>query len=334
MSAITVCIPAYDKPELLREALDSLCDQGLPRGEMVVAVSDDASPRPVREAIAPYEERLLIEYRRNERNVGHIANYELAFGMACTPFVSFLPQDDLIAPGHLGRALLAAAAIPGTALVASLGLTQRHPGAPDTMLHGYGMLSARAAAACWSQPYVWERIEWMALATVITPLCMVGSVFRTEVFARCHEWKSFPMWHDRLMLAEAGLHGAVVTLPWIGGHYRVGPSQLSTALATGGADDFVPSTVAVLGLCERHGLPVVDYWIDQICAAEPARRIMYMQMLNRAMPPDVFGRVKEASEARLETRLHLGGRLDRLGIPRPIAEVLRSIDRLVARRLP
>src|SRR5882672_8113159 len=96
---ITVCVPAYDRPEFLRETLDSLRDQGLGRDEYIVAIYDDASPTLLEEVAAGFEDKLQIEYQRNHTNLGHIANFERAFSQIRTPYVSFLPHDDLIAPG-------------------------------------------------------------------------------------------------------------------------------------------------------------------------------------------------------------------------------------------
>src|SRR5437879_44475 len=102
---LTVCIPAYNREDFLRDALASLCDQGLQRDEYVVAISDDASPTPLESVIAPFKENLQIVYDRSNVNIGHIANFERVFHLARTPYVSLLPHDDVMAPGHLARVL-------------------------------------------------------------------------------------------------------------------------------------------------------------------------------------------------------------------------------------
>lgn len=327
---LTVCIPAYDQPRLLHEALASLCDQGLPRDQYVVAISDDASPTSLREVVASFEQQLQILYRRNDTNLGHIANFDTALQMAATEYVGFLPHDDLVAPGQLGRAVALLDHDPATVLVASLVLCQRYPGALDSKPHGI-FLRGRARAT-YAEPYRWDQAEWMALALTTTPLSMVGSVFRTETFKRCQHWKSFPLWHDRLMMAEMGLHGRVTSLPWIGGYYRVGDSQLSARLWTTDLKEFTSVTQLLLDLCVSNGIPVAEFWIEQICQAQPDERVMYLQMIKAALPSGMFLEIKSRSEERLQTRLHLGGRLDRLGIPQPIAALLRGIDRFVAGR--
>lgn len=326
---ITVCIPAYNQPEYLRQALASLCDQGLGRHEYVVLVSDDASPRSLEAVVAAFADRLQVEYHRNTSNVGHLANFAQSCAMAKTPYVSFLTHDDVIAPGQLARALAAINGHAGAVLASSLVLCQRYPGAPDTRMHGTFL---RGAHASFSEPYLWDRTEWMALSLATTPLSIVGSVFHAATFEQCQHWKRFPLWHDRLMLAEMGLHGTVVSLPWIGGYYRVGAGQLSSHLWEPDRREFRETSKLVLDLCRAAHIPVIDCWVDQICAASADERIIYLQMLEMAVPRDEFAAIKAASEQRLGMRLHLGGRLDRLGVPRPVAALLKSVDRLLTGR--
>lgn len=328
-ASITVCIPAYNQPEYLRQALASLCDQGLNRDEYVVSISDDASPTPLEPVAAAFADRLHVEYHRNDANVGHLANFAQLFESARTPYVSFLTHDDVIAPGQLGRALVAMEGTAGAVLVASLVLCQRYPGAPDTRLHG---IFLRGSHASFSEPYVWDRTEWMALALTTTPLSIVGSVFRAATFALSARWQRFPLWHDRLMMTEMGLHGAVISLPWVGGYYRVSAGQLSGRLWDTDRREFIEVSQLVMDLCHEARIPVVDFWIGQIVAATPDERITYLQMLNMALPRHVFAEIKHRSEQKLGTRLHLGGRLDRLGIPGPVANVMKRIDRFLTGR--
>jgi len=326
---LTVCIPAYNQPRFLHEALASLCDQGLRRDQYVVAISDDASPTSLAPVAASFDDKLQIVFHRNETNIGHLANFERSSRLSETELLTFLPHDDLIAPGHLGRALAAIEQDPAAVLVASLVLCQRHPGAPDTRPHGIFLRGA--ARATYTDPYVWDQAEWMALALTTTPLSIVGSVFRAEPFRNCQSWNAFPLWHDRLMLAEIGLHGRVISLPWIAGYYRVGTSQLSVQLWTTDMKEFAAVSGLILDLCASKNIPVIEFWIEQICQAPPAERVLYLQMLNAAVPSEVFQTIKAQSEGRLHTRLYLG-RLDRLGIPRAVADLIRRIDRLVGSR--
>jgi glycosyltransferase involved in cell wall biosynthesis len=328
--ALTVCVPAYNQPEFLRDALNSLCDQGLHRDQYLVAISDDASPTPLDGVVDSFRDRLQIVYCRHAANVGHLRNFEHTLSMSATPFVSFLPHDDLVTPGHLGRALRAIVNAPQCGLIASLILCQRFPGSLDTQPHG--IFPQGAERSRFGEPYRWLAAEWMALGLITTPLSMVGSIFRREVFAKCRQWLSFPLWHDRLMLAEMGLHADVISLPWIGGHYRVSANQLSGQLWQNQREEFLSASLAILAACRAAGVGVEEFWIDRICTADRADRLTYLQLLSAALPSGDYDRIKSACEARLQVRLHTS-RLDRLGLPRPVAAAVRSLNQFLGSRL-
>lgn len=326
---LAICIPAYNQPDFLREALTSLCDQGLDRNAFAVVVADDASPTPLGGVIEEFQARLPLIHKRHERNLGHIANWDSAWQIVDAPFVAFLAHDDVVTPGHFARALAAIEATDDAVLVSSLVLCQNHPGALNT--HPHGVLLRGAGRATFARPYRWEPVEWMALASVATPNSIVGSVFRTAAFRQCREWTSYPLWHDRLMLAEMGLHGAVLTLPWIAGHYRTGDWQLSARIWQPDMSEFRKATGAVLQWCQAHHLDVTQFWIDQICSAPANERVMYLQMVSSAFEPRMFAEIKGACESRLKTRLRMG-RLERMGVPAPIAALVRKLDRRLLQR--
>lgn len=326
---LTVCIPAYNQPGMLRETLTSLCDQGLDRDDYVVAISDDASPTSLAEVAAEFRDRLQVVYDRSPENIGHLKNWDRASRLVDTPLLSFLSHDDVVAPGHLRRALDAMTARPGVVLAASLVLIQRHPGAIDSYQHGTFLDAARAS---FTAPYLWNRTEWMALALTGTPLSIIGAIFQADAFRQCTRWREFPLWHDRLMLGEMGLHGEVISLPWIAGHYRVGAFQLSGKLWDNDRVEFKAATQAVLELATQAQLPVLDFWIDYLCEAAPDLRTPYLRMLHTALLPAQFAGLRRACEARLQARLPLT-RLERLRVPDAVASFVRQVDRALAGKL-
>ena len=186
---LTVAIPAYNQPAFLRETLASLCDQGLHRDDYVVAVSDDGSPTPLADVVSAFNDRLQVVYDRTPSNIGHLKNWERASRLTDTPYVSFLAHDDIVFPGHFGRALSLMESRSDAVLAASLVLCQRHPGALGSYMHG---LFLRGGNASFTEPYEWDPTEWMALALVGTPLSVIGSIFRTDTFRQCAEWRRFP----------------------------------------------------------------------------------------------------------------------------------------------
>ena len=326
---LSVCIPAYNQPELLGEALHSLCDQGLDRDDYTVIVSDDASPRDLGAVIDSFVDRLDVIHHRGSTNIGHLANFDRAAELASTPFIAFLAHDDVLAPGHLRRALRVFEDNAAAVLVAALTLCQRYPGAVDTQPHG--MFLKGDGRARYDAPYRWDATEWFALSLITTPLSITGSVFHRESFARCRRWLKFPLWHDRLMLAEMGLHGEVASLPWIGGHYRINQSQLSQQLWRQHTDEFRLVSAAVLEMAASIDARVFEFWIDLLCTVPDFERAVYLRLLNTALAAEQFTDIRSACERRLGRRLPLT-RLERLRIPRALADLVRDIDRRIAGR--
>lgn len=91
---MSVGIPAYDRPELLRKALTSLTRQTYPYLEIIV--SDDCSPgtttRDVVNEFAEADPR--ITYIRQPRNLGVILNYRFVFEVATGEFFFWASEDD------------------------------------------------------------------------------------------------------------------------------------------------------------------------------------------------------------------------------------------------
>lgn len=326
---LAIAIPAYNQPDFLREALASLCDQGLPRDQYVVAIADDASPTPLEGVIDEFRDRLSIVFHRHPQNVGHLANWDAAWQLVDAPLVAFLAHDDVVAPGHFARALAAIDADADVALLSTLTLSQPHPGALNS--HAQGVFLRGGRDASFMHPYRWDRAEWMALSMVATPSSLVGAIFRADAFRRCRAWQSYPIWHDRLMLAEIGLHGRVITLPWVAGHYRTGSFQLSGQLWETDLSEFHRATAEVLAWCSAAGIDLHRFWIDRICTAADHERLLFLQMVRSALDRVAFEAVKRQCEARLGSRLPLG-RLERLGIPAPLIGWLRQVDHRLLRR--
>jgi glycosyltransferase involved in cell wall biosynthesis len=101
---LAIVIPAYKRPECLRQALESLTVQT--NKKFFVVVVDDASPEPLEPVVKEFENRLRITYLRQEENGGpgvarqtgldfiHKNNIDL---------VMFLDSDDMLYPNAVDR---------------------------------------------------------------------------------------------------------------------------------------------------------------------------------------------------------------------------------------
>jgi glycosyltransferase involved in cell wall biosynthesis len=318
---VTVCIPTYDRAHFLHQALHSLCDQSLARHEYVVAISDNCSNDQTPDVVAEYRDRLQISYHRNPETVSHRENWGVVTALCETPYLAFLPDDDLLAPGQLGRALSAFDAHEGAVLVASLAVGQRYPG--ELGSHVRGMFLRATPQTSYSEPYLWDTTEWLALALVRPPLSLVGSVLQCEALRRCEIYKRYQLTGDRLLLAEMALHGDVLSLPWIGGYRRLGEHQIYRQSKDSHEHESDWATRDVLDLCEKQNLPVLEFWVDQVCLSTPTQRKRYLSWLRQALPSHMYAGIQDAIEAKSGTKP--AARLDRWGIPRRLAGSLRAV---------
>jgi hypothetical protein len=102
---VTIGIPAYNRPAGLARAIRSAMAQEHSRIEILV--SDDASPDPsvhsVAVALAGEDPRIRVV--RQERNLGHAANYQWVLDAAKGEYFMWLADDDWIDPHYVDRCL-------------------------------------------------------------------------------------------------------------------------------------------------------------------------------------------------------------------------------------
>lgn len=91
---VTVVVPAYGQPDLLRRLLDGLDDaaQGLDL-ELAVVVSDDASPAPLEPAVEAVRPALDLRFVRSDDNGGPGAARNRALRLVESTWVAFLDAD-------------------------------------------------------------------------------------------------------------------------------------------------------------------------------------------------------------------------------------------------
>lgn len=130
---VSVVIPTYDRPEMVRRAVGSVLAQGVP---VEVIVVDDGSPEPYSaEGIAQAE---LVRVLRQPQCLGVSAARNRGMAAARGEYVAFLDDDDLWLPGKLSHQLerMAAAgsrwSFTGTSAVDEQG-RQRYAYLPNTL---------------------------------------------------------------------------------------------------------------------------------------------------------------------------------------------------------
>jgi abequosyltransferase len=100
---ISVCIPAYNRSDLLPVLLDSIFSQDYSDFEIIIA--EDKSPernaiaRVASEYDAMYPRKIV--YAENDVNLGYDANLRRLIELAKGDYIVFMGNDDLMAPGAL-----------------------------------------------------------------------------------------------------------------------------------------------------------------------------------------------------------------------------------------
>jgi glycosyltransferase involved in cell wall biosynthesis len=123
---ISVLISTYNRPRLLREALESFCEQTVSSDRFEVVVVDDGSTESELDAIVgEFTDRLQIVGLR-AGHAGRSAAKNLCVVLARGPLVLFFDDDDRVTPDYLERHLAAHAARPEEG-VAILGHTDWAP---------------------------------------------------------------------------------------------------------------------------------------------------------------------------------------------------------------
>jgi len=99
----SVCIPAYNRANVLPELLDSILSQSFKEYEIVI--NEDASPERslIRQIVETYSRKFpnRIRFFENERNMGYDANLRSLIERSNAEYCVFMGNDDLMCPGAL-----------------------------------------------------------------------------------------------------------------------------------------------------------------------------------------------------------------------------------------
>lgn len=105
MAMLAICIPTFNRAAQLKANLTHLADL-LSRHDVEVHVSDNCSTDDTGAVVASFRERSpRIFYHRNATNVGMDGNFAVALGLANTPYVWLLGDDDVVSEVTLGGVL-------------------------------------------------------------------------------------------------------------------------------------------------------------------------------------------------------------------------------------
>ena len=215
---LSVVIPAYNYGRFLRQAVQSVLNQGLDAVEILVL--DNASTDDTRQVVAAFAGDSRVRYIRNRWNIGPGFNVQSGIRVATGEFLSLLMADDFLNPGHLQRLIGLLDANPQSALgytpirwVNESGAevqVQRHPG----YRHG---------------DYVGGRNEVADLLVYDNYITPSAAVIRRSAYLAACNWertlKGAGDWEMVIQLAERYPDFVFVNEPGVS--YRLHGSQYS-----------------------------------------------------------------------------------------------------------
>ena len=118
---ITIILPTYQRPLMLKRAIQSVLNQTYPNYQMCIYdnASGDQTASVVKNLITSGAN---IRYHRHLTNIGMQENFQYGLKRVDTPFFSFLCDDDILLPGFFEKALEGFEAHPDAQFSSGLGV--------------------------------------------------------------------------------------------------------------------------------------------------------------------------------------------------------------------
>lgn len=100
---LSVCIPAYNRPEELKPLLDSILSQDFASYEIVICEDKSPKRKEIAEIVQSYQlkHKYVIKYYENQENLGYDGNLRNLIVKAKGEYCFFMGNDDLMCPGAL-----------------------------------------------------------------------------------------------------------------------------------------------------------------------------------------------------------------------------------------
>ena len=165
---ITIIIPTYKRPKLLRRAITSALNQNYPSFQ--VQVYDNASGDETREVVEEFMKKdPRLKYHCHSKNIGMIGNYEFALNEVKTPYFSLLSDDDVVFPWFLEEAMKGFQSFPDIAFSAA-----------STIIMSENGEVIRVPLDLWSKEGYFSSIEGLTamISKYPIPTCIL---FRKEI---------------------------------------------------------------------------------------------------------------------------------------------------------
>jgi glycosyltransferase involved in cell wall biosynthesis len=158
---VSVCIPVYERRDLIERAIRSAADQHLDGVEIVVV--DNASTDGTYELVHSLQIAGLRLFR-NEKNVGMYGNFARCVGHARGELLRFLCSDDVLAPNSLADEVAFMRRNERVALLSTLGSLRNQSG------RFLGTTGDFFREGTWRAPYGTHALIWVLAHYGFNPL--------------------------------------------------------------------------------------------------------------------------------------------------------------------
>lgn len=277
----TVFIPTYNRAKYLRLCLESLAKQDT---EFLIVISDNASSDDTKE-VATCFPNLNIEYHRNNANIGITANFNRSLELCTTEYVLLLPDDVLLAPGFIERAVKALDEHNGSMYGASTLIT-----VPKQSAGIFTPLILPASEAWPVELYKWGFTQWSAACLFRCPIYTGTAMFRR---AFLKPWpQDMDANADRLTYFEMGQAGTILYEPWIGSYTTYdGHNFGSTLDGEIVKAEYQKVTKYIMDECLKLGVDVVGWWKANIQRFGEQDRREILSQARMSLPSDTYAKV-------------------------------------------
>jgi glycosyltransferase involved in cell wall biosynthesis len=103
---LSICIPTYNRADMLQQALNSILPQVANREDVEIIILDNASSDGTQAVVKEYMQRhLRLRYQRQAENIGFSGNVVSCIKQAQGEYISFFSDDDIALPGTFPRVL-------------------------------------------------------------------------------------------------------------------------------------------------------------------------------------------------------------------------------------
>jgi len=114
MSLISVCVPTFDRPNMVKRAIESVLSQDFQDYELLV--HDNSENTSTRDVVLSFKDD-RIRYLQHKKNIGLVGNWNSLIEEATGQYLKYLNDDDWIEKGCLTRFSEALRLYPGVGVV-------------------------------------------------------------------------------------------------------------------------------------------------------------------------------------------------------------------------